>query len=258
MQPGSESAVPGLSGADGEPPFAPPPAERRSGRALLVAAGIAAAAAVTAILASSGGGGTPNAQQSDQAAALVASARRAIASASSVLVTGSVDSGGQVIGLRLKLVNGQGGEGTITARGASIQLIVVHRRGYMTTTAAGWRRLAGANGSEIAALFGGSWISLPPTGEFSSLFKLTNQNVLFARLLTSHGIFVKGATTTLNGEQVIGVTNTATSGTLYIATAGPPYPVEITRSGPNAGTIRFSNENLPVRLAAPPHPISLP
>ena len=213
---------------------------------------------MTAILASSGGGGTPNAQQSDHAAALVASARRAIASASSVFVTGSVDSGGQVIGLRLKLVNGQGGEGTITARGASIQLIVVHGRGYMTTTAAGWRRLAGANGAEIGALLNGSWISLPPTGEFSSLFKLTSQNVLFAHLLASHGTFVRGSTTTLDGEHVISVTNTATGGTLYIATTGPPYPVEITKSGPNAGTVRFSNENQPVHLAAPPHSISLP
>jgi hypothetical protein len=257
---GGEPDLPGVSGAQADRSPASPLAESRPRsrvRDRAVAVGIAAAAAVTAILATSGGGSTPTAQPSSQAAALVASARRAIASASSVVVAGSIDSGGQVIGLSLDVVNGRGAEGTMTIRGATIEIIVLHDQGYMTTTVAGWKLLAGADGAEAAAVLNGRWVSLPMTAQFSSLFKLANQNELFGRLLASRGTFVRGSATTLNGQHVMSVTNTATGGTLYIATAGQSYPVEVTKSGPDGGTIRFSNENKPVHLAAPPHPISL-
>jgi hypothetical protein len=176
-----------------------------------------------------------------------------------VVVSGSIDSDGQMIGLSLALVSGEGAKGTMTVHGVVVQLVVVRGHGYITTTAAGWRRIGGADGAAASALLAGRWLEVPTTGQFSALFKLTNQSDLFGRLLAPHGTFVSGPATTLDGQHVASVTNTNTGGTLYVATSGPPYPVEVTNSGSDRGTLlRISQENKPVRLAPPPNPISLP
>ena len=57
--------------------------------------------------------------------------------------------------------------------------------------------------------------------------------------LAAHGTLVKGATTTVNGQQVIAITDSTKDGTLYVATTGKPYPLQIAKVGSESGTIAF-------------------
>jgi hypothetical protein len=54
------------------------------------------------------------------------------------------------------------------------------------------------------------------------------------------------------------VRDTTAGGTLYVATTGQPYPLQILKAGHNGGHVRFSDFNRPVSLQPPPHAIRLP
>ena len=74
---------------------------------------------------------------------------------------------------------------------------------------------------------------------------------LFSQLLSSHGKLAKGKTTTVRGQQVVAVNDTTNGGTLYVATTGKPYPIEISKTGSTGGQLVFDHFNQPVTLTAP-------
>jgi hypothetical protein len=47
---------------------------------------------------------------------------------------------------------------------------------------------------------------------------------------------------------VVSVTDSATGGVLYVAATGPPYPIEISMGGADAGTLSFDKWNQPVSV----------
>ena len=63
--------------------------------------------------------------------------------------------------------------------------------------------------------------------------------------------------TTVNGQKVVALTDTAKHGTLYVAASGKPYPVAIVKSGANGGRISFGQFNKPVSLTPPPNAIDI-
>ena len=62
---------------------------------------------------------------------------------------------------------------------------------------------------------------------------------------------MKGASTTLIGQKVLAVKDTSAGGTLYVATTGPPYPVDVSKGGTGGGRIVFDGWNQPVSITAP-------
>jgi hypothetical protein len=50
---------------------------------------------------------------------------------------------------------------------------------------------------------------------------------------------------------VIAVKDTTNGGTLYVATTGEPYPIEVIKNGSDGGQIAFDSFNQPVRLTPP-------
>ena len=62
---------------------------------------------------------------------------------------------------------------------------------------------------------------------------------------------VKAGTSTVDGQSAVAVRDTAKDATLYVATTGPPYPLEIDKIGSQAGRIRLSGFNESVSLTAP-------
>jgi hypothetical protein len=78
-----------------------------------------------------------------------------------------------------------------------------------------------------------------------------------AHLLLSHGTLSKGATTTVEGQQAVALTDKTQGGTLYVATTGKPYPVEIKHGGSSGGKIVFDRFNQPVTLTPPANAIDL-
>jgi hypothetical protein len=186
---------------------------------------------------------------------IVAAAKVAADAANSVHVSGSIVSGGSPITLDLNLLAGKGGRGQLTENGLGFELIETGGTVYIKGSAAFYRHIGG---TAAAQLLQGKWLKAPTTSkEFASISSLTNLRALVDTTLANHGTLSKGGTTTINGQKVVGVTDTGKGGTLFVGATGQPYPVEITKSGAGGGTITFDRWNESVSLAAPANAIDI-
>jgi hypothetical protein len=219
----------------------------------LSVAAVAAAVVLAACGGSSGGsssgGGSSNGIASKSPEQIVAAVAKASQGLSSVHIHGSIVSGGQPVSLDLTLVTKKGATGSLSASGLSFKITAVGNAIYLQGSSAFWSKFGG---SAAAALLDGKWLKVPASnsqfGEFSAL---TNSSKLFQQLLDTHGSLEKVGTTTVDGRQVIGVKDKTKGGTLYVATSGPPYPIEVSESGKNHGSVHFDNFNAAVTLTAP-------
>jgi hypothetical protein len=204
---------------------------------------------------SSGGDSSSNGIESKTPAEILAAATAAADSASSVHVSGSIVSAGSPITLDLELVSGKGGRGQISEGGLSFNLIQVDDTAYISGSPAFYSHFGGP---AAAQLLEGKWLKAPATsGSFSSLGSLTDLNQLLNTALSDHGALSKGPTTTIDGQRVLSVSDASHGGTLYVATTGKPYPIEISKAGKTGGKITFSDWNAPVTLEAPKDAIDL-
>lgn len=172
----------------------------------------------------------------------------------SVHVSGSLLSGGSPITLDLTLVAGKGGGGQMAQSGLSFKLVELNQVVYINGSDAFWRRIGG---SPAVQLFHGKWLRAPANGQFASIASLTNVQTLFNRLLSSHGTLAKGSTSTVVGQKAVAVNDTTKGGTLYVATTGKPYPVQISEKGSQGGRIAFDRYNQSVALTAPANAIDI-
>jgi hypothetical protein len=171
-----------------------------------------------------------------------------------VHVLGSLRSEGSPITLDLTLVAGKGGGGQMTQNGLSFRLINLNQTVYINGSDAFWRHIGG---SGAAQLFHGKWLRATANGQFAAVASLTNVQTLFNQLLSNHGNLAKGQTTTVAGRKVVAVIDTTKGGTLYVATTGQPYPVQVSKKGSNGGQVVFDRYNQPATLTAPPNAIDV-
>lgn len=203
----------------------------------------------------SGGGGSPNGVAAKNANQIVAAATAAIDAVNTVRVTGSVKSGSRTIHLDLHLVSGKGATGSMAENGLSFKLISVGGEAYINGTPRFWHQFGGAS---AAQLLQGHWLRAPATtGDFASFSSLTNLHRLLTALLAHHGALSKGATSTLRGTPVIAVHDSARGGTLFVATTGKPYPLQISNQGASGGQLSFSEFNRSVTLTPPTNSIDI-
>lgn len=196
------------------------------------------------------GGGSGNGVAAKPPNEIVQAANRAISGASSVHVTGSISNNSIPLTLDLSLVSGKGGAGALSEGGLTFRVITVGQDVYIQGTRAFWSHFAG---TAVAQKLDGQWLRAPASGQFAPIAALTNQQLLFGKVLLSHGRLRKVGTTTVNGQQVVGVQDSTAGGTLYVATSGQPYPVEVVKRGSGAGRIVFDRINQPVVLRPPAH-----
>ena len=52
---------------------------------------------------------------------------------------------------------------------------------------------------------------------------------------------------TINGQKAVAINDTTKGGTLYVSTTGTPYPIQISKTGSEAGIVKFENWNSPRR-----------
>jgi len=211
---------------------------------------------VAALIAGCGGGSSSgNGVASKSPAEILAAAKSAASSASSVHVAGSLNSGATPLTLDMDLAAGRGGRGQISEGGLSFELIVVGDTVYIKGSPAFYSHFGG---SAAAQLFRGKWLKAPVTGgELASLAALTNLGKLLEQTLSSNGTLVRGATTTVASQPVVELHDTAHNGSLYVATTGQPYPIEVVKRGTETGHVSFTHWNQPVTLAAPAGAIDL-
>src|SRR4029077_12106720 len=135
---------------------------------------------------------------------------------------------GSPITLDLDLVSGKGGRGKISEGGLTFQLIGIGNVVYIGGSPAFLRHCGGAL---AVRLFQGKWLQVRAgSRDFASVSGLTNLHLLLNKLLASHGKLAKGATTTVRGQQVVPISDRTKGGTIYIATTGRPYPIELRKA----------------------------
>jgi hypothetical protein len=201
------------------------------------------------------GGSSDNGVASKSPDAIVSAASGAINGVKSVHISGSIVSGGTPITLDLDLVSGKGGRGDMSESGLSFKLVAIGKVLYVNGSPGFWRHFGGA---AAVALFQGKWLKAPAaTSGVSSLAALTDLHSLFATLLSNHDKLARGATTTVNGQKAVAVTDTVKGGRLYVATVGPSYPVEFVKTGSEGGRIAFDRFNESVSLRAPANSIDI-
>jgi hypothetical protein len=188
-------------------------------------------------------------------AEIVAASRAAADAASSVHVSGSIVSSGSPLTLDMDMLAGRGGRGRLSQNGFGFELIQVGQTVYIKGSAAFYSHLGGA---AAAQLLQGRWLKAPTTSRnFASIAALTDFRQLIDTALTRHGALLKGATTTVDGQKVIAISETSKGGILYVATSGRPYPIEVSKIGASGGTVVFDRWQEPVSLAAPANAIDI-
>lgn len=200
-------------------------------------------------------GGRPNGVASQPPRDVVALAVRAIDQVASVHLAGGMQDGGIPVRLDLHLVRSEGGEGQISENGLDFRMIAIGRVLYIQGSDAFWTHFGGAT---AAKLFHDRWLKAPNSGQFASLGALTSIPRLFAQLLTKHGALRLGRRTTVNGQPAVGVVDKTGGDTLFVATTGKPYPLQIVKRGTGGGNVVFDQFNQPVKLTAPAGAIKFP
>jgi hypothetical protein len=200
------------------------------------------------------GGASDNGVSAKSANAILQAATNSVEKVSSLHVSGSVTTGTSPISLDLDLVSGKGGKGTMSESGLSFQIIVTGGTVYINGSQAFWQHFGGAS---MAQVLDGKWLKGPATGNFASLAQLANLHQLLGQLIANHGTLTKGSKTTVNGQSVIAVNDTTNGGTLYVATTGQPYPIEIVKSGTSGGTISFDKFNQSFSLTPPANSVDI-
>ena len=106
-------------------------------------------------------------------------------------------------------------------------------------------------------LLGGRWLQTTVGNkDFGSLTAIFNRTNLINGI-QPHGPLRKGSVTTVNGQSVIGLTDTTRQGTLYIATTGRPYMIKLVGGPGEPGTITFDQYGSAKRPAVPSGAVNL-
>lgn len=234
----------------------------RSTRPLRPLLALVLLALTVAVLIGCGGGSSSssssssNGVQEKSPADILAATKAASDGAKSVHVSGSIVSGSTPITLDMNLLAGRGGRGRLSENGLAFELIEVGKTVYIKGSPAFYKHIGG---SAAAQLLQGKWLKAPASSaDFASLSQLTDLRQLVDQTLETHGgSLTKAATTTINGQKVVGITDKSKGGTLYIAATGRPYPIQIVKSGSGGGKITFDRWNGAVTLAAPANAIDV-
>lgn len=207
------------------------------------------------LLGGCGSTSSENGIASKSATEIVAAAGRATEAASSVHVIGQQSSGGMPVTLDLYLQSGKGGHGVISEKGLTFEVIVLDGTTYIKGSYSFYKQIAG---NAAAQLFQGKWLKAPSSNkELSQLGSLTDVHKLIGTALAEHGALTKGSTATVDGQKTIAVRDATKGGTLYVAVSGQPLPVEISKTGSEAGQMSFEDWNKPVSIQAPAGAIDL-
>ena len=196
-----------------------------------------------------GGGAKPNGVADLPPTQILAEMKKAVADAKSVHIVGSGKTGGTPIALDLQLASGKGGAGHVEVGGYGFDLVAIGDQLYFKADAKALEHYAGG---VVGQLLADKWFQVPATsGGFGSFSSFTNLQELTKQILTASGTVEKGDETTVDGQKAIALTDTGKGGTLYVATTGPAYPLELQAGKNNTGSISFTDWDQPVTLTAP-------
>jgi hypothetical protein len=193
------------------------------------------------------------------AAEIQSETREAAGSAAAVRLSGTVVAGGSTYQLDMRL-KADGGSGSLTAQGATFELLRIGDELFLKADAAFWDQEDGkdagdGDGEETAAAdkLGGKYVKVPQGDPAYKRFSgFTDKDVLLAGLLTLHGKLATDGHHEQAGVRTIRITgDKGSGGTLDVSLQGKPYPLRLVRGG-DAGTLTFSDWGQDFPLKQPP------
>lgn len=217
--------------------------------------------ATTAVLAACGSGEGPsssnsggNGEAAKAPAQIVKDAQAATGSATSVHITGKVNSGGQNVQLDVVADHGRGG-GTITLNGSSFQTVLDGKTVYLKADKAAWTKEANAS---VASLLADKWLKTTTDNQdFAEFATLLDISQLVSNF-TPTGTLTKGKVTSIDGVPSVPVAEGGSDGgTMYVGNSGTPYIVAIAGPTSGSGQINFTQYNTAKIPAAPQGAIDL-
>ncbi|GHC48157.1 lipoprotein [Streptomyces flavofungini] len=199
-----------------------------------------------------GGGEDPDAGTNGvgklSAAKIQIKTRQAAKGAAAVRLSGTVVSKGQTYKLDMRL-KGSGGEGSVTSKGGTFQLLRVGEHLYLKADSGFWAhedktegKAGGAAGDRSAAAkLNGKFVKVPAGDpSYQQLSGFTDKDLMLDGTLALHGKLSKGERSESGTQHVIKIAgDEGAGGTLDVSLEGKPYPVRLQRAG-GAGTLRLS------------------
>jgi hypothetical protein len=220
---------------------------------------VAAPGLLTLGLVTSASAASSNGVANKSANQIVAAATSAINGAKSFTYGGTTRSNGVSTGLKASLNSAGDGQGTLTSSGQPVKLIKIGSTLYVSSTVAFWTKNLGASAGQT---LGTQWVAASSTdSDYAGIANLFEASEITGQFLATSGTtWTKGKTSTINGQPVIAIVGKSgsTVNTVYVATTGKAYVIQITAPGGNGGTLNFTNYNKPVNPTAPPNPITVP
>jgi hypothetical protein len=174
--------------------------------------------------------------------------RSAADSAGAVRLSGTVVTSGSTYKLDMRL-KADGGTGSVTAQGATFQLLRIGEQLYLKAGADFW---SGADSGDAKNKLGGKYVKVPQGDPAYKKFSgFTDKDLLLDGLLTLHGDLTTDGHHEQSGVRTIRITgDKGSGGTLDVSLEGEPYPLGLARAG-GAGTLRFSDWDKDFTLTQP-------
>jgi hypothetical protein len=195
----------------------------------------------------------------DTAAVLVATSK-ALSHAGSVRVQITSTFSGHTMAWDVRLEHDKGGTGTLTFDGVAGSIVRLGPEVYARAPLAWWREL-GEITPTLAARLAGNWVLLQGTTKPDSGYRQISNTTsieFLSTVVSSQDVPDRTGgwpETTVNGTHAIRL-DASEAVALYVATAGPPYPLRLTHgSGANRDQLDFSDFGGKVTLTRPEHPI---
>ncbi|MFJ5775915.1 hypothetical protein [Streptomyces sp. NPDC093094] len=194
-------------------------------------------------------------------AKIQAQTRAAAGTADAVRLSGTVVAAGRTYQLDMRL-KADGGSGSLTAEGASFELLRIGDELFLKADADFWDHEKdkgdgdggeGEGGDAAADKLDGKYVKVPQGDPAYKRFSgFTDKDVLLDGLLTLHGTLAADGRHEQAGVRTVRITgDKGSGGTLDVSLQGKPYPLRLVRAG-GAGTLSFSDWGKDFALKQPP------
>ncbi|RKT16511.1 hypothetical protein BX285_0850 [Streptomyces sp. 1114.5] len=188
-------------------------------------------------------------------------AKDALASATSLKMSGTIASDDGKMQMNLTLDNKSQCTGTMTMPGmGSFEIISDGKTSYVKPDKEFWTNMGGPNGAKAAELFKGRYLtgfeSDPSMSSLTSVCNLADFSKKITEDDNKSSKVEKGTAGNVNGVKTFSLKATDDKGevsTISVATEGKPYPVRIEHTGAKDGNgqIDFSDFDKPLTIQAP-------
>lgn len=182
-------------------------------------------------------------------------ARDAFSKAGSVRVKGNGTTEGSTFAVDMRMKGAGGGRGTVTVQHNLVEILRIGKDAYLKGDADFWKQQTG--NTAAAELLKGKYLKAPGDApNLQSVLLFTHPGTFAGKTMKAAGVVTKGEQRAVAGVQTVGLTFTALNEkvTLYVATTGKPYPMQLSTTGEAGETSSFDfiEYDKPLDLKPPP------